>query len=194
MCQSVNMIRLKSHDLCAWLAIGGDRCVLNYSLVRSMTMIKRGPVFHFLTLQEEELQSHDSKHRKESNHLTCLFIRSADYTLILCSCHWVDTSCCFRLSGPPVNTASEELTDSPLTSCLCPSARPSGPSEGVHQVSDGNRETFGNSPDQRAEDTAAHLRDVTAQPQAACSSVAANRRLRPSRGPSAAHTGRRLEL
>lgn len=159
-----------------------------------MTIIKHGHVFHFLTLQDEELPPHDSQLRIESNYRTCLFIRSAGYKLILCSCHWVDTSCCFRLSGPPVETPSEELTDSPLTSCLCLSARPSGPSEGVHQVSDGNRETFGNSPDQRAEDTAAHLRDVTAQPQAACSSVAANRRLRPSRGPSTAHTGRRLEL
>lgn len=59
MCHSVNMIGLKSHDLCAWLAIGGGRCVLNYSLVRSMTMIEHSHVFYFLTLQEEGLQSHE---------------------------------------------------------------------------------------------------------------------------------------
>lgn len=74
------------------------------------------------------------------------------------------------------------------------SAGATGSSEGVHQVSDGNWQTFGDSSDQRAEDTAADLGAVAAQPQAAGSSVAADGGLRPSRGPSAAHTGRGVEL
>lgn len=58
-----------------------------------------------------------------------------------------------------------------------PAAGAPGPSEGVHKVSDGDREASGNVANQRAEDSAADLRAVAAQPQTAGSSLAADRRL-----------------
>lgn len=70
-----------------------------------------------------------------------------------------------------------------------PVASASDAAEGVHQVPDGHWQASGHASHQGAEDAAAHLRAVAAQPQTARPCLATHRRLRPPCGPRAPHTG-----
>lgn len=66
--------------------------------------------------------------------------------------------------------------------------------ERIHQVPDSHREAPGHLADQRAEDPAAHLRAVAAEPQAASACLAPDGWLRPSRSAGAPHAGSRAQL
>lgn len=89
----------------------------------------------------------------------------------------------------------DSVTFLPLTSDLyLPPASTPGAPAGVHQVPDGHREAVSDAAHQGAEDAAAGVGAVAAQPQAARQSLAAHRRLRPPCGASPAHSGRGAQL